>query len=343
MKNAPKNSLSSGVGSDNSNTRLAIFRQAQGALGLIVIVILAIILSPRAFDGSIIFLQPANLTDVLRQVSVVGIMALAMTFVILTSGIDLSVGSILAFSTCVLSKMLVEWSPPGVGYLGHISLAISAAILACALLGALNGYLVSRLGVPPFIVTLASMIGIRGLAKRLTNNATLDIGFGDDAAAAFARIVGSKFAVIGTFAVLAAVFYVMLVRTVFGRYVRAIGDNEKAARYSGLPIRAVHISVYTLSGLLAGIAGVLYAAQTNQGDPNSGAGYELDVIAAVVIGGTSLAGGKGSLVGTLVGTLIIGVLTNILGLNNVDSNIQMIIKAVIIILAVWIQKHGKSE
>lgn len=327
-----------------ASKRLTALRRAQGALGLIAIVVLAIVLSPRAFDGSIIFLQPANLTDVLRQVSVVGIMALAMTFVILTAGIDLSVGSILAFSTCVLSKLLVEWHPTfGGGYLGHITIAVVAAITACALIGALNGFLVSRLGVPPFIVTLASMIGIRGLAKRVTDNATLDIGFGDDAAAAFARTMGSKLAVIGTFAVLAAIFWVTLVRTVFGRYVRAIGDNEKAARYSGLPIRSVKVSVYTLSGLLAGIAGILYAAQTNQGDPNSGVGYELDVIAAVVIGGTSLSGGKGSLSGTLVGTLIIGVLTNILGLNNVDSNIQMIIKAVIIILAVWVQRPTTAE
>lgn len=323
--------------------RLAVFRRAQGALSVVAMFILAIVLSPRAFDGSIIFLQPGNLTDVLRQVSVVGIMALAMTFVILTAGIDLSVGSILAFSTCVLSKLLVEWSPSTGGYLVHVSIAIAIAIAACALLGAMNGYLVSRLSVPPFIVTLASMIGIRGLAKRLNNNATLDIGFGDDAAAAFARVMGGKFAVIGTFAALAVIFWLMLSRTVFGRYVRAIGDNEEAARYSGLPIKAVKVSVYTLSGLLAGIAGVLYAAQTNQGDPNSGAGYELDVIAAVVIGGTSIAGGRGSITGTLVGTLIIGVLTNILGLNNVDSNIQMIIKAVIIILAVWAQKHGNSE
>jgi ribose transport system permease protein len=136
---------------------------------------------------------------------------------------------------------------------------------------------------------------------------------------------------------------VVLERTVFGRYVRAIGDNEKAGRYTGLPIRRVKIWVYALAGLLTGIAGVLYAAENHQGNPNAGVAYELDAIAAVVIGGASLAGGSGSIGGTVIGTLIMGVLTNILRLKNVDSNVEMMVKAVIIVLAVAIQKGGKKE
>ncbi len=131
----------------------------------------------------------------------------------------------------------------------------------------------------------------------------------------------------------------MLAKTVFGRYVRAIGDNERAARYTGLPIRGIKIWVYSLSGLLSGLAGVLYAAENHQGNPNAGVAYELDAIAAVVIGGTRLAGGKGSIAGTIVGTLTIGVLTNMLRLNNVDSNVEMMIKAVIIVLAVAVQRE----
>lgn len=321
---------------------MAMLHRARGAAGLIGIVVLAIILSPRAFDGSIIFLQGGNLTDVLRQMSVVGVMALAMTFVILTSGIDLSVGSILALSTSVLAKVLTDWSPT-IGYGGHIALAVLAAVAAATLMGTINGFVISTLAVPPFIVTLATMIGIRGLAKWLTNNATLNIGFGDDAAALFADVAGSKWLGIGALAVLSAIFWLVLTRTIFGRYVRAVGDNEQAARYTGLPIRAVKVWVYALSGLMAGVAGALYAAQANQGDPNAGVSYELDVIAAVVIGGASLAGGRGSIAGTIVGILIMGVLTNILGLNNVDSNVQMMIKAVIIILAVWVQRRDGRE
>jgi ribose transport system permease protein len=141
---------------------------------------------------------------------------------------------------------------------------------------------------------------------------------------------------------LAIIFGLLLSRTVFGRHVRAIGDNERAARYAGLPIRRVKIIVYSLSGLLSGVAGVLYAAENHQGNPNSGVAYELDAIAAVVIGGTRLSGGRGSIAGTVIGTLLVGVLTNMLRLNNVDSNVEMMVKAVIIILAVAVQKQGRA-
>ena len=160
-------------------------------------------------------------------------------------------------------------------------------------------------------------------------------------AAQFAAIFREKAVVIGSYVCAAAVFWVLLARTVFGRHVRAIGDNEKAAEYAGLPIRRTKIWVYSLSGLLSGFAGVLYAAENHQGNPNAGVAYELDAIAAVVIGGTRLSGGKGSISGTIVGTLIMGVLTNMLRLNNVDSNVEMMIKAVIIVLAVAVQRERK--
>jgi ribose/xylose/arabinose/galactoside ABC-type transport system permease subunit len=215
-------------------------------------------------------------------------------------------------------------------------------VIACAAAGAVNGAIIALTGVQPFIVTLASMIGVRGLAKWLTNNQNIDIGFGRDLAAGFAAIFREKAIVIGAYVAAAAVFWTLLARTVFGRHVRATGDNEKAARYAGLPVRRTRIWVYTLSGLLSGIAGVLYAAENHQGNPNAGVAYELDAIAAVVIGGTRLSGGKGTIAGTIVGTLIMGVLTNMLRLNNVDSNVEMMIKATIIVLAVAVQR-GRAE
>jgi len=274
--------------------------------------------------------------------SIVGIMALAMTFVILTAGIDLSVGSILALSTCVLAEVLVKWRAD-IGFHQRIVLSILAAVGICAVIGAVNGLLIASLRVPPFIVTLASMIGVRGLAKWLTSNQNIDIGFGRDLAAEFAAIFREKAIVIGAYAIAATLFCVMLARTVFGRHVRAVGDNEKAAEYAGLPIRATKTWVYTLSGLFTGCAGVLYAAENHQGNPNAGVAYELDAIAAVVIGGTRLSGGKGSISGTIVGTLIMGVLTNMLRLNNVDSNVEMMIKAVIIVLAVAVQRERNGN
>jgi ribose transport system permease protein len=273
--------------------------------------------------------------------SVVGIIALAMTYVILTAGIDLSVGSTLALATSLVAMFVARPGPANLFL--HAAAAIGIAAGASALVGVVNGVTISALRIPPFIVTLASMIGIRGLAKWLTNNENIDIGFGSDTAARFADFVNSKMVILGTFTLLAIIFWVVLEQTVFGRYVRAIGDNEKAGRYTGLPIRRVKIWVYALAGLLTGIAGVLYAAENHQGNPNAGVAYELDAIAAVVIGGASLAGGSGSIGGTVIGTLIMGVLTNILRLKNVDSNVEMMVKAVIIVLAVAIQKGGKKE
>ena len=296
------------------------------------LVLLAVLISPLAGDGSRIFLQAGNLTDILRQISLIGIISLSMTLVILTGGIDLSVGSVLALSTALTAMWLTR------GYTHSIAAAIAVAVAASALAGAANGIVIALTGMQPFVVTLASMIGLRGLAKWITSNQNIDIGFGHDLAAEFAAVFRQKAIVIASYVVTAAIFWTLLARTVFGRQVRAVGDNEKASRYAGLPVRRTKVWVYTLSGLLSGFAGVLYAAENHQGNPNAGVAYELDAIAAVVIGGTRLSGGKGTISGTIVGTLIMGVLTNMLRLNNVDSNVEMMIKAVIIVLAVAVQR-----
>jgi len=312
-----------------------------GWVALTALVLLAALSSPLSADDSRIFFETGNLTDILRQVSLIGMISLGMTLVILTGGIDLSVGSVLALSTVIAATGLTHPWLDGYPSL-HILTALTLAVVVCAAAGAVSGLVVARFAVQPFIATLAAMIGIRGLAKWFTANENIDIGFGADVAARFADAFREKTVVIGTYAAAVGIFRLLLARTVFGRHVRAIGDNPTAAVYAGLPIVSTQIRVYTLSGLLAGVAGVLYAAENHQGNPNAGVAYELDAIAAVVIGGTRLSGGQGTIGGTVVGTLIMGVLTNLLRLNNVDSNVEMMIKALIIVLAVAIQRGKKT-
>jgi ribose transport system permease protein len=317
----------------------AVRARVQSVMGLVIVLAIALATTPRASDGTLVFLDPGNLTDILRQVSVIGILSLGMTYVILTAGIDLSVGSLLALSSSIvaltLTRSVLPWSV-GAAIVGAVLLAVAAT----AFLGFVNGIVVAKLRIQPFIVTLAAMIGVRGITRSFTSNANVDIGFGNDAAAVFARALASKAVVIGSFVALAVVLSVLLTRTVFGRHVRAVGDNEKAALYAGLPTSRVKMWAYAMSGFLAGYAGVLHAAQNHQGSPNAGTSYELEAIAAVVIGGTHLAGGRGSIAGTVVGTLIMGTLTNVLRLNNVDSNIELILKSVIIVATVWLQQRG---
>lgn len=325
ISNQPFRALLSRPGAKETATVLAIF------LG-------AILVSPRAFDGSLIFLQPANLTDALRALVPIAITGLAMTYVILTGGIDLSVGSILALSGVVTARLLTEWDP-GVSMLAHLSVAVLAGVLAGTLAGMLNGLLIAWLGIQAFIVTLASMIGIRGVALWIANNERIGLGVGQDVPGSFGSMCSSKLVMVGVWLGLAAVFFLVLNRTVFGRHLRAMGDNPTAARLAGLAMGRIQIAVYGLSGLLAGIAGVLMAARTTTGDPNAGVALELDAIAVVVIGGASLSGGRGGIYGTLCGALIIGMVTNILGLRNVGSNAQLVLKAGIIILSVAAQRR----
>jgi ribose transport system permease protein len=334
-----QNGSQESAGSDLS--RRQIRKRLQSVFGLILVVVIALIASPHSPRGGLIFLESGNVTDVLRQVSEIGIISLGMTFVILTGGIDLSVGTVLALASSIVALVLTRASF-GMSSGIAIAAAIFISVAAASLVGFTNGLLIARVRIQPFIVTLATMIGVRGLARWLTSNTNIDIGFGTDLASIFSRVFSTKTMVIGSYVLLSLGLAFLLVKTVFGRYVRAVGDNEKAARYAGLPISRTKIAVYTMTGLLAGCAGVLHAAQNHQGNPNSGVAYELEAIAAVVIGGTSLMGGSGSIWGTVVGTLTIGVLTNILRLNNVDSNVEMMIKAGIILGAVWIQRVGKD-
>ena len=291
------------------------------ALGVIIIVIT--ILSPN-------FLTTANMLNLFKQVSINAILAIGMTFVVLTKGIDLSVGSILAFSGIVTASLVT-------GNDANLFLGIAVGLGAGLVLGAVNGLVVSKWKVAPFIATLGVMSIARGLTYIYSNgqpisglsNSFLIIGTGG-----FLGIPISVWVVIAVFAICSILLY----RTRFGRHVYAVGGNENAAKTSGLNVNRTLMSVYCISGLLAGLAGVLLTSRVSSGLPQAGMSYELDAIAAVVIGGTSLAGGRGRLWGTLVGALIIGVLNNGLDLLAVSSYWQQVIKGTIIIIAVLVDR-----
>ena len=308
----------------------------RGALGLIAVLILSIVFSPTR-GGRPVFLDIGNLTDILRQVAEKGILAVGMTAVVIAGGIDLSVGSILAFGATLSAWLLMK---QGLGLLPTAIIVLGAG----ALWGWVNGIVVARWKLPAFIATLATMSAARGAARYLSGGTAIPLGFGDGGAPESVRALAAPLlpyvpAPALVFGIAVVLLHLFLARTRGGRYLYAIGDNVAAARLSGVRGSWHTTSVYVISGLLAGMAGLVHCAQLEQGNPNDGVAYELDAIAAVVIGGTSLSGGTGSVAGTLIGILTIGVINNSMGLNNVDANLQLILKGVIILAAVWLQRR----
>jgi ribose transport system permease protein len=304
--------------------------------GLLAVFLLACIVSPRRHDA-ILFLDLGNLTDILRQSSEKGILAVGMTFAIVSGGIDLSVGSLLALSATASALLLMQH-----GTSAPVILAL--ALVTGAGLGALNGGIIARVRMQPFIVTLATMSAARGLARFLSGGAGVPLAFGPGAGDPAFQVLGGRLSAYLPipaliFVLTIAAGHILLAHTSFGRHVFAIGGSEEAARLSGIRVEWSKVLVYSISGCLSALAGVIHCAQLEQGNPNDGVAYELDAIASVVIGGTSLAGGSGSVIGTMAGALIIGILNNVMGLNNVDSNLQLILKGVIIVGAVWLQRR----
>lgn len=287
-------------------------------------------------NGAPIFLQGANLANILQQISVIAVIATGMTMVVISGGIDLSVGSLLALSGTIFAHTLSDKQWP-------LAVSVLVALSATSLFGFASGVIIARLRMQPFIVTLAAMIGARGFSRWLVDNANIDIGFGDNPVTRIVEFVAQKAFLVPAFMIVAFIGYVLLRLTRFGRYLYAVGGSETAARLTGIQVDWVKIRVYTLCGLLAGVAGIMHCCENHQGNPNAGVAYELDAIAAAVIGGTSLAGGKGSIFGTMVGALALGILANLLGLNNVDENVQFMLKAVIIVVAVWLQLVGTKR
>ncbi|GLH64175.1 ribose ABC transporter permease [Parageobacillus sp. G301] len=282
------------------------------------------------------FLTVNNWMNVLRQVSINALIAFGMTFVILTGGIDLSVGSVLALSSAITAGMMAS------GMNGFTAIIIG--LLAGFLMGILNGIVITKGRVAPFIATLATMTMFRGLTLVYTDGRPIT-GFASDdilfQMMGRGYFLGIPVPVVFMIVVYVALYFV-LKKTTFGRHTYAIGGNEEASRLSGIRVDRLKIWIYSLTGGLSALAGIILTSRLNSAQPTAGTAYELDAIAAVVLGGTSLSGGRGWIFGTLVGALIIGVLNNGLNLLNVSSFYQQVIKGLVILLAVLLDRRKEA-
>ena len=317
---------------------LAYLVRFQSLLGLILVIIAGLIFSPRR-HGHILFIGPDNIANIIRSVSETGILALGMTFVIIAAGIDLSVGAVLGLCSVLTATLLVNegWS---------LWTTLPLVIVTGIVFGAAQGAISTKFRIQAFIVTLAGLQAARGFSLIASNNAFININYGEgpgNAPPAFALLgerIGGVFPVATlVFLVLAVIAAFVLNNTRYGRYVFAVGGNEKAARLSGIPVNAIKISVYALTGFVSAIAGIVHAGQFSFGSPNDGTGYELNAIAAVVIGGTDLFGGAGSMIGTIAGAVMLGALANILQLNDVSAAMQLLATGAIIVIAAALQTY----
>ena len=314
--------------------RRALFRSdaAQKLLafaGLIVIIIVFSLLSP-------FFLTGDNIIAILLATAVNGILALGVTFIIITAGIDLSVGTVMTLSAVMTAVTITNWGMP-------IGVGIIVGLLTGAMAGLFNGVLISRFKIPPFIATLGTMMIARGLSLVIAE--VKPIYFTDTPT--FRQLtMGSVFGrlipglplpnAVFIFALAALVAWFILSKTVLGRYTVAIGSNEEATRLSGVNVANWKTAIYGLGGMFSGLAGVVIASRLNSAQPALGAGYELDAIAAVVIGGTSLSGGEGTILGTIIGAFVISTLTNGLSILSVPQEWRMVVTGGIVILAVYL-------
>ncbi len=304
-------------------------RGAGLAGALIVLIIAASFISPH-------FLNPVNLLNVLRQVAMYGILGIGMTFVILTKGIDLSVGSTVAL-TGVAGALLLEQGVP-------IPLMMLACLAIGVTVGAVNGFGVSYWRIPAFIMTLGTMVMVRGFALMFADGGTVNPGkLGENF---FFLGGGYLFGVptpIYIFALVCIIAAVVLGLTPFGRAIYAVGSNEEAARLSGINVPRVIFGVYAICGLLAALSGLIFLSRLSVGDPNSGLGLELEAITIAVIGGTSLFGGEGTVLGTIGGAMVLAIIANVLNLAGVSPFSQQVVKGAIIILAVLLEAGRKPR
>jgi ribose transport system permease protein len=316
-----------------------LLARSQSLIALLIMVIAMSLLSDT-------FLTPENGWNILRQISVNLCLSIGMTLIILSGGIDLSVGAILALSGAVAAGLLRNGiGIPAFDVLLQVTVpgAIISGIVVGLALGAFNGFVITRFRLPPFVATLGMFSIARGLTMLWTG------GFPITGLAASFGFIGTGIVLgvpmpVWICLALVAIFVVVTQRTRFGRHLYAVGGNERAARLTGLRVNRVKLWVYTLGGGLAGVAGLLVTARLDSAQPNAGLGYELDSIAAVVIGGTSLSGGRGSIMGTVLGCLIIGVLNNGLFLLNVSPFWQQVIKGIVILIAVAIDRaHARHR
>ncbi|BEP28499.1 ribose ABC transporter permease [Helicovermis profundi] len=301
----------------------------QSIIGLLIFSIIISFLNDR-------FLTVSNIFNILRQTSINSVIAAGMTFVILTGGIDLSVGSTLAFSGAIAAFLVGSGMNPFI--------AVIAALFLGMVIGAFNGVVIAKGKLQPFIVTLATMTIIRGAVLVFTKGRPISTGYEKNAD--FYSKIGSGYflGIPNPIIIMIIVFivgYFILKNTTIGRYVYALGGNEEATKLSGVNTDRVKIFVYAMSGFFAALGGIIITARLSSAQPTAGTGYELDAIAAVVLGGTSLSGGFGSILGTIIGALIIGILNNSLNLMNVSSYYQLLVKGLVILIAVMIDRKQK--
>lgn len=314
-----------------------LLKKSQSLIALFLLCLVISILSDK-------FLTTNNLWNVLRQISVNVCISVGMTLVVLMAGIDLSVGSILAFTSAICAGLLkngiaIESLDLFIGF--TVVGGVLSAMLIGLLLGIFNGWVITKFSLPPFVATLAMLTIARGATMLYTQGIPIS-NLGSNF-----EFIGSGWFIgipvpvwISTLMVLIVVFITK--KTAFGRYIYAIGGNEKAAFLSGININNIKLTVYGIAGMMAAVGGVLVTSRLNSAQPNAGNSYELDSIAAVVIGGTSLSGGVGTVTGTVIGAVIIGVLNNGLVLLNVSPFWQQVVKGLVILLAVIIDKKSKK-
>ena len=294
----------------------------------------------RASSGSN-FLKKENLLNVADQIAVIAIIAIGMTMVIITGGIDLSVGSLIALSAVIVTTLIASYMGAEDASTSSVVIAGVAAIVICGILGVLSGVFTTYFNIPSFIVTLSMMLIASGIAYTISEGQSIYQIPESFVWLGRARVFGIPVSVL----LMVALYFIaniIMTKTVFGRYVYAIGGNLEAAQLSGVPIKKITIIVFAICGLLAGVGGVILASQLNSGSPTYGTSYELYVIAAVVIGGTSLMGGEGKIWGTLIGAFVIGVIQNGMNLIGIESYLQKIILGLLILVALVIEKYKKT-
>lgn len=320
---------------------LSLLKKMQSIIALIIIFLVASIVCVK--NGKNVFLDLRNIMNVLRAVSETGIIAIGMTIILILGEIDLSVGSIVALVSTGCAFLMVN---NGFNFV----LAVTSSLVIGAVYGLFNGLCVTKMRLQSFIVTLASMNIARGIARFWANGIGIPLTYGNGKGLAPVEFGYLQERILGVIPVPAIIFVVLLLifafimsKTSFGRKIYAIGGNKNAAYLSGINVDRVKVTAFVICSMLASIAAMIHAAQISQGGPNEGQGYELNAVAACAIGGTSLAGGKGTVFGTLIGALILGMLDNVLGLKGVNSNLQLVVKGLLIIVAVFMQADKQKK
>ncbi|MDY3250145.1 MAG: ABC transporter permease [Candidatus Choladocola sp.] len=281
------------------------------------------------------FLTVSNLLNVFRQISTNCFIAFGMTFVILSGGIDISVGSVLAFSGTFAAYSMANWN-----WSMYAAIIVSLAI--CIFYGFFNGVVISMTGIAPFVVTLSTQTIIRGIANLIGNGCPIRINNPAFCKIGTGYIGNVSYAIIYVLIVM-LICFLALNKTKFGRKVYAFGGNKTAAKYAGIRIERIEVAVYVISSFLSGLAGIILAARLSAGTPTTGEGYECDAIAAVVLGGTSFSGGVGTIGGTLIGAFVIGIINNGLNMLNVSAFWQYVVKGAVILAAVMIDVIRKKN